>query len=483
MSDRRLTRRQFEKSLGLTVLGSSLLAGEACNSSRQATESKPQPGTAPKPRFEATRGPADLTIPPSTPAGEIWRYGLAYPFQVAPGQAMLFVNIRGNRGHDFEIGTDAILFDDDATIRADRAIPVSRNHEETNPRSSPPGKPSIMVKYPLTGGFVPLQAKRADGSPHPHAGTGFGFCVGEAWPRDGDRAYSKAEYYEYLELQQYAFDGTNFRVEATEKILPDQLLSGWRIEHPGISHAVADGDDFLLSVRGSVDKTNIGSGVMRWRRGDKGWRAVSFVPIEEFDNAHGPSLMRDLDGSLIFCAAGTFGTEFDNDVRMWRSKDAGASWQPLLHVRSAVSASPHSINRAGDGTVYIGGTLFEIFLQPIPDPFRRRRDPEGRVRAGGRSREKLAIWPLTADRTDIENAILVRDARAEFGVPPSGTTWFVDHPSAMTVHLKDGRWHNLLAFRICDGAEVLRGAAPAPQTGTYIEELTSSEKVIPLWNF
>ena len=289
--------------------------------------------------------------------------------------------------------------------------------------------------------------------------------------------------YEYLELQQYAFDGTTFQVKGTEKIPTDRLLPGWRIEHPGISHAVADGDDFLLSVRGSSDKTNVGSGVMRWRRGDRGWRPVSFVPIEEFDNAHGPSLMRDVDGSLIFCAAGTFGTEFDNDVRLWRSRDVGASWQPLLHVRNAVSSSPHSVNRAADGTPYIGATLYEIFLHPVEDPFRRRRDPQGRVRGGGRSREKLAIWPLSADRTDVETAILVRDGRAEFGLPPSGSTWFVDHPSAMTVHLADGRWHNLLAFRICDGAEVLRGAAPASQTGAYIEEVTSTAKVIPMWNF
>src|SRR5438094_167995 len=144
MSDRSLTRREFEKSLGMTVLGSSLLAGDACSSRQQAAEPKPLARTAPPARFEATRGTVDLTIPPSTPRGEIWRYGLAYPFQVAPGRAILFVNIRGNRGHDFEIGTDAILFDNLSTIRAERALPVSRNHEETNPRSNPPGKPSIM---------------------------------------------------------------------------------------------------------------------------------------------------------------------------------------------------------------------------------------------------------------------------------------------------------------------------------------------------
>jgi hypothetical protein len=474
MSNRFITRREFEQSLLSAVFASPVL---------RAAGPAQQPAAVARARFQVTRRAAALTIPPSTPSGEIWRYGLAYPFQVAPGRAVLFVNIRGNRGHDFEIGTDAVLFDSLSGIRAEGALAVSRNHEETNPNSQPAGRPSIMVKYPLTGGFVPQKAKRADGTAHPHAGTGFGFCVAEAWARDSDRAFPPAELYEYLEVQQFAFDGVRFKVERTDRIPTDRLLPGWRIEHPGISHAVADGDDFLLAVRGSADRTNVGSGVMRWRRGEKGWQAVSFVPIEEFDNAHGPSLMRDLDGSLIFCAAGTFGTEFDNDARLWRSRDSGATWQPLLHLRSVTAAAPHSINRAADGTPYLGATLFEVFLHPARDTFRRRKDPQGRVRAGGRSREKLAIWPLGADRADVETAILVRDARAEFGPPPSGTSWFVDHPSAMTVHLGDGRWHHLLAFRICDGAEVLTGAPPARQTGTYVEEVTSAEPVVPLWRF
>lgn len=480
MSKRSFTRREFEWTLGLAALGSTVMAGEACRTEHPPAGSK---SPVPPARLEASRGKVDLTIPPSTPPGEIWRYGLAWPFQVAPGKAALFCNIRGNRGHDFEIGTDVIVFEDAAAIRADHAVPISRNHEEKSPSSNPPGKPSIMVKYPISGGFVPLGAKRADGSVHPHAGTGYGFAVAEAWPRDGDRAYPPSELYEYLELQQYAFDGKTFHVVNTERVETTGLVPGWRIEHPGVSHAVADGDDFLQAVRGSVAKNNVGSGVARFRRGDKGWRAVSFVPIEEYDNAHGPSLIRDLDGSLIFCAAGTFGTDFDNDIRLWRSKDGAASWQPLLHVRDAVASSPHSVNRAADGTPYVAATLYQVFLHPLTDWSRRRRDPAGRVRGGGRNRERLCVWPFTEDRADLDTAILVRDGRTEFGAPPSGTSWFIDHPSASTVHLADGRWHDILAYRIADGAEVLRGAPPSPRTGTYIEEVTSTGKIVPLWNF
>ncbi len=76
-----------------------------------------------------TKGPADVTVPPNVPPGEARRYGLGTPFQVGPRTAGIFCNLRveGVAVGDFEDGTDAILFDDVSDIRADRAIPVTRN--------------------------------------------------------------------------------------------------------------------------------------------------------------------------------------------------------------------------------------------------------------------------------------------------------------------------------------------------------------------
>ena len=67
--------------------------------------------------------------------GEVWRYGLTYPFQVAPRTAAVFCNIRrvNNPGVDFEVGTDVVLFDDLSNFKPLSIIPVSRNHEEPNP--------------------------------------------------------------------------------------------------------------------------------------------------------------------------------------------------------------------------------------------------------------------------------------------------------------------------------------------------------------
>ena len=46
-----------------------------------------------------------------------------------------------------------------------------------------------MVKYPVRGGFIPLGAKLSDGTPHPHAGTGFGTSQAMAWTPNQDRSY------------------------------------------------------------------------------------------------------------------------------------------------------------------------------------------------------------------------------------------------------------------------------------------------------
>ena len=37
-----------------------------------------------------TKGRAALTVPPDAPPDEVWRYGLGFPFQVAPRKAGLF---------------------------------------------------------------------------------------------------------------------------------------------------------------------------------------------------------------------------------------------------------------------------------------------------------------------------------------------------------------------------------------------------------
>ena len=60
--------------------------------------------------------------------------------------------------------------------------------------------------------------------------------------------------------------------------------------------------------------------------------------------------------------------------------------------------------------------------------------------------------------------------------------WRVDHPSAATLQLADGRWHNVMGYRIHEDVESPE-LTPPPQTGAYLEEVISSGEPIPTWNF
>src|SRR5688572_18535546 len=208
----------------------------------------------------ATRGAVKLTSPPDVARGEVWRYGLTYPFQVAPRTAAVFCNIRrvNNPGVDFEVGTDVVVFNDLLNFKPLSIVPVSRNHEEPNPNSNIPNEKAIMVKYPVAGAFVPWQAKRTDGTAHPHAGTGFGITSAIAWPLDdrdvnfsadrvGRRQFIGKQSHGYLELQQFGYDGKTFRVTSQQKVFRTENIGGWNLMERPIRNGIPDGEDLLLA--------------------------------------------------------------------------------------------------------------------------------------------------------------------------------------------------------------------------------------------
>ncbi|HUZ47293.1 MAG TPA: hypothetical protein VMW54_11715 [Terriglobia bacterium] len=437
-----------------------------------------------------TRGGPDFRIPPSTPGGGAWRYGLALPFQAAHGLAAISCNIRAGF-HDFEGGNDVILFSDPADIHSAQTVPLNRNQAERHPRT---GQPAIMVKYPAHIGFVPFGAKRADGTPHPGAGIGFGLTEVVAWPVGGEVEFRGPDHYEYLELQQYSYDGKQFRVLRSEHVEVGELLSGWTLYGGPLSNAIPDGDDLLFAMAGGkLDRRGwfenrpaqgVGAGVTRWRRGQEGWRPVSFTPVTGWDRSMEPSLIRDTDGSFLFCAR----LSGRNAIRVWRSSRGDKTWAKVIEVSGMTGFGPMTLNQALDGTPYVAANLYDVLLHPLARRFRARENSAGVIRGGPAGREKLCIWPLSSDRTYLETPVLVRDAYAEFGPAPSGDTWNIDHPSALTVQLGDHEWHNIMAMRICDHGEVApiwihHGYSPAPQSGTYIEEAISAGEPIPVWNF
>ena len=497
-----LMRRQFAR-MRFTATGAA--PSHFCFNASAAEQASGQAGAGFKGKgiVAVTRGAAAVTAPPDLPEGKTWRYGIFLPFQIAPRKAAAFVNIRIRNGilapepvadkmfGDYEVGVDVIPFDSISDVRPEAAVVMSRNHTSTNPNSKPPGQPALMVTYPARGGFVPHGSKRTDGSPHPHAGTGFGIVLAEArelldaQKLEGGRRYHDAEGFRYFEVHQLSYDGQSLKVTDTQRIGVTDFLPGWRIENGAIANAIPDGDDMLVGMVGSPANPPgpHGSGVMRWVR-DSRWCPAAFSLVTGHDGSTEPSLIRDTDGSLLFCARGSDAASppAKHDIRIWRSTNGGTTWTRIIHVRGAIAGGPISLNRAADGTPYIAANIYEVALFVIADRYRLPRDAEGYVLGGGWSREKLYLWPLNEKRTRLEAPLLARDPRAEFGLPPGGSIWRADHPSAATVQLADGKWHNVIGYRVLEDVE-WHDQAPPPQTGAYLEEVLSAGEPIPAWKF
>lgn len=226
-----------------------------------------------------TAGAADLTTPRDSTQDAALAYGLGFPFQVAPGRAAVFCNVRveGVDMWDYENGTDVILFDDLAAIRADGAVTLSRNERE----QGPDGKARLVLKFPMIGGFVPLGAKRADGTPHPHAGTGFGLCQALSFPVNDQGHFSWSDKFVHrCEVHQLTYDGRRFGSVRSASGLeqPYPMAGAWRISAPGITNAIPDGDDLLLAVSAGSDAGQA-AGVARWQRVGGTWQFAAFSPV------------------------------------------------------------------------------------------------------------------------------------------------------------------------------------------------------------
>ncbi|MGC9316692.1 MAG: hypothetical protein ACP5KN_01495 [Armatimonadota bacterium] len=408
-----------------------------------------------------TTGDADLTVPSEAPEGEMLRYGLGFPLQVSATEAAVFCNLRveGVPVYDFEAGTDVVIFDDPGHISAEKATPISRNERREHPELGP----RIIVKYPVIGGFVPVGAVREDGSPHPHAGTGFGICQAISFPVNEDGYFGwDTEHIHRTEVHQLSYDAARFSSRRSQSGLEGEAHprvgeSEWTIVAPGITNAIPDGDDLLQPVLAYGDTVQR-SGVLRWRRSDGLWRPWAFSPVSPgAESWTEPSLVRDADGALLFSARG-YGDERSNEIRVWRRADAESQWRLIIDVQDARHQAPVSIGRAADGTPFLGANLL------------------------GSGREVLQLWPLNAERTGLDEPITARDARTQFGSPGENSRWMVDHPSAAVVRLADGQWHGILAYRILHSAEH-QAAQPVAQTGCYVEEVTSAGPPVPPWRF
>ena len=429
-----------------------------------------------------TSCPRALSVVPSQPDGQQWVYQIARAFQLSQTEIGLLANIRlcAIRPVDIEVGNDLVILDRLDCIEPKATVPLNRADVMAHPRT---GASLLMSRYPMAGGFVPLGACLADGTPHPHAGTGFAMSHVIGYPVDAAGNVSVyglwdvpvADRHLMIEVQQYRYDGVTFTVEHSELHAPDAVLPGWTITSMPLGNCLAEGDALLgdLVARPTDSETVAGSGLARWERHDGHWRLINYTPVPGAEGAFEPSMIRDDDGSLLFTVRG--GLRFamegrtdskskscENDIRVWRSADAGATWVQTLNASMVRAGTPVTINKALDGTVYIAGNPH------------CETDSRGQQLPSIEMRETLMLWPLSQDRTRLLEPVLARDCNADFGKPPFGSIWRADHPVGMTVRLADGLWHHVLAYRVLEQSECTSDAPATPFTGTYVEEVLIS---------
>jgi len=440
-----------------------------------------------------TRYPRALGEVSSQVAGQQWVYQLTRAFQLSPTEFGLLVNIRlcAIRPVDIETGNDLVILDRLDQVEPKATIPLNRGEFGIHPRTV---QRLLLSRYPLAGGFIPVGACRADGSPHPHAGTGFAVSHVLGYPVDdagnvavyGLWEIPEADRHVMFELQQYRYDGATFTVEHSEMLNPEAVLPGWVFTSSPLSNSIADGDDLIggfVGYRVGSAAATAGSGMTRWKWRDGRWRLMEFTPVPEAEGAFEPSMVRDGDNSLLFAVRGSsrsvLGEKEDpqkksylNDVRVWRSIDCGATWTLVLHAPMVRAASPVSINKAADGTIYVAGNPHCA------------TDHRGKgISISIAMREILQLWPLSQERNRLLGPVLVCDGNREFGSPPFDSIWWEDHPVGLTVRLGDGQWHHMLTFRVLEQSECASDSPATPFTGTYLYEVLSTGPVKPEWVF
>lgn len=442
--------------------------------------------------------------PEGTPAGAEWRYGLGYPFQAARGvgAVLLHIHVEGTPYYGYNNGSDVVLFDTVTPGAPLATIVVARN--EYNIATA--GGMRMVLKSPAVGGFVPRDALKHDARPHPAAGTGFAFVPchefeqideeGFTW-RDPDRL-------DMVDLYSLAFDESGFRATQGGRFLLDgdstlNVGGGWSFLAAGLGTAIPDGDDLLMPLTAVRDGL-ASCGVSRWVFDRGSWRPSAFSPTtppaaitddptrRRGANANEripwsePSLVRGRDGSLIFCARGsdTFvdadGVEHQHLVQLWKSSDGGRSWHVLSRTPGIRQIAPVTVHRTPGGSLFVVTSPRIAGFTESPSTCR--------------GRESLVLWQVDDQRGLHGEPVRVTDAFADFGPPFDSedaevrNCWLVDHPMSACLHLRDGRWHTLLTYRVV-ATPLYRSLAlpPSPASGCHIAEVLDGREPRAEWTF
>ena len=411
----------------------------------------------------------------------------------------LFCDVQMENGPDSTGGSRVVLFDDLDRIGQGENIVLSHNEIIGDPAS---GQARMAMKGSACVWFVPEGARRADGSPHPHAGTGFGLEFGCVFPVRKDLIWEGSALYNaenIRTLYQFEFGKSGFRIASERQYRSDDLpvvpsvpitqqmlamrdrdFFRWRLTGAGLGAGLADGDGMLMPAMAvsarpaskGEKSSSVAAGVMRWEVSTDGvWQPVGFTPIvisvgedgqSGFEQAWSEScLVRTPDGALLFSARPNFGAN-EHSIRLWRSTD-GLAWQVVFDALEVRAESPVAINTALNGSPYFAF-----------NPWR----PDHASKAYIYGRLWLEIRPMRPDLHDWEEGLLVRSA------PDSEySKWFFDHPFSANIRLKDGKWRHVLTYRsfFCgDPAELDKTSL---RYGSYLDVVESNGPEFVPWRF
>lgn len=422
-------------------------------------------------------------------------YQIARFVQLDAETVGFFVNIRkvNSQACDLEIGTD-FCFTRDPELRKFEGFQALTRCEIIKPAQF--NKNFMMVSYPLFAAFVPLGAKLSDGSPHPHAGTGFAFGVRLGRPCDENgkcAGYAKPlaeDCYDEVEIMQLAWDGKKLLVTGREHqsfYNPAGKFTAAYDPRPPLAGVVSDGEDLLTGLTKRINNERLPrAGVCRWQRHNGKWQIAEFTPIGA-PGSFEPSLIRDKDGLLLYThrtavkrwtpelkldPEALADAELSRDIRIWRSRDNGRTWQQCIHKKDCANACPVSIAVTNSGTPVILTNAKADVLGSGEEMFH------------GGVREKMLLWPLNDARNALLEPLPARDAIAEFGNAPYGRGWYLDHPVSLRIRLSDKKWHCAVAYRNLDISESGGNKTATPFTGLYVEKINTPEADIPApWKF
>ncbi len=365
-----------------------------------------------------------LDRPAQQPAGTTRPvvYEIGKLFQLDRERVLLTTGMREQGGHDFEVGNDGIVFRQLSDLVPQAAFPVNRLDPNYRMKD---GRPSVLARFPVSGGFLPQGA--VDAKEQLYAGHSTGFFLGAAYPYTPDRQDNYPGLEPFLTFQQARWDGSQLHV--TDDQLPEPLAS--RLINVGFN-CLFDNGAFLCPA-----VTPEGIIVIRFDYRDRKWQPVAWgKPFRSSAREIEPSLRKTPDGYLIYTRGAA-----DRRGRLYRSIQGLDYYLASEHWNLTV---PQSLNEGLDGSLY---------LTTNPGP--------------GMLRNPLLAYDMRG--MSFVEPKMIHDEK-QIGDDKEKEVPFVDHGIGFNVHL-GGRWRHLLLYRVCDLRETNGdGAPPRPQTGLYLAE-------------